>query len=124
MKRVALVRRTPLRRASLLRRRRRPADDRVTPAEALRVFIRESWTCIARRFDPGHHCEGRLSIEHVPGFNENAMGKRGRYLTAACLEAQQGWCLTHRDEERAWLVAQGVMPALEEGFRGQATATA
>lgn len=84
----------------------------MTPEQAGATFAREGYRCIATRFDPDHHCEGRISIEHVPGYNENAMGVRGRYLTAACLGAQQGWCLTHREEERLWLVAQGVMPKL------------
>lgn len=115
MKRPGLLRRSaPLRSRVRLQRRRRPVEERVTPTQARQTFERDGYRCIAVRYDAGHVCEGRLSIEHVPGHNENAMGRRGRYLTTACLGAQQGWCLTNRDQERLYLEEIGVMPRLQE----------
>jgi hypothetical protein len=119
MKRPGVLRRTTeLRSKVRLHRKPRHASDRVTPALAAYVFARDSYRCIASRFDTSHRCEGRLTFEHVPLANENAMGRRAKsdrwHGVAACLGAQQGWCLTHREEERAWLAAVEPLPA-EEG---------
>lgn len=110
-----LRRRVPLAPTGRLHRKPRKPGERVTPTEARQVFERDGYRCIQGRFDVGHRCTTRLSIEHVPGFNENAMGSRGRYLVTACLEANGDWCLTHRADERQYLVAIGVMPPLGEG---------
>jgi len=101
-----------------LHRRSRPAADRVDPAEAQYVFARDSWRCLATRFDLAHDCRGtRLSIEHVPDAGANAFGKRAPsdrwHMVAVCLEAQNGWCLTNRPSERAWLEAIETTPRPE-----------
>jgi hypothetical protein len=104
-----LRRLNPLRRKSPLRRHPRPVEDRVTPALWQEVMWRDQFICIAKRFDPSHVCQGRLTFEHVPEEGYNALNVRApsdRYHgVAACLGANspEGWCSTHRDDERAWL---------------------
>jgi hypothetical protein len=109
MKPGILRRLNPLRRKSPLRRRARPVEDRVAPALWQEVMWRDQFICIAKRFDPGHVCQGRLTFEHVPEEGYNAFGVRAPsdkyHGVAACLGANspEGWCSTHRDDERAWL---------------------
>ena len=116
-----LLRRIGLRRRTLLRRHPRPARGRVSPSLYWFVIARDSYRCIATRFDIAHRCVGRLTFEHVPEAGKNTYGVRApsnRYHgVAACLGAQQpeGWCATHRTEERAWLEAlYGPPPYPEE----------
>ena len=122
MKRSApLRRRTGLRSRIRLRRHPRKPDDRVTPELAAYVFARDSYRCIATRFDPLHRCQGRLTFEHVPDAGDNVYGVRAPsdrwHGVAACLGANspEGWCSTHRDDERAWLAAIETTPRPKEG---------
>lgn len=109
MKRTALVRRTPLRRVSI-RRKRLGAIPSIDPAEALLVFQRDGG-CVAAKYDPSHACFGRLTLAHVPELGKNALGMKppdDRYhLLVECLGANSGgtqpWSETHRDVERAHL---------------------
>jgi len=90
-------------------RRPRPAAERVTPELHDYVLERDGWRCIATRFDPTHRCQGQLTFEHVPDAGDNIYGVRAPsdkyHGVAACLGANspEGWCSTHRDDERAWL---------------------
>lgn len=102
-----LIRRVALRRTGPIRRKARPKDDRVTPELHEFVLRRDDYRCIATRFSSSHVCEGHLTFEHVPERGKNAYGVRAPsnrwHGVAACLGAQTGWCLTHREDERAWL---------------------
>jgi hypothetical protein len=96
-----------LKRTGWIRRKSRPVEDRVTPELHEFVLARDDYRCIATRFSSSHVCQGPLTFEHVPEAGKNAIGKRApsnRYHgVAACQGAQNGWCLSHRDDERAWL---------------------
>ena len=55
---------------------------------------------------PDHACRGHRTLEHVPGKNENAMGRRAPsdrlHLVVACLDANiNGYASAHRDFARA-----------------------
>jgi hypothetical protein len=133
--RPGLLRRlTPLRRVSL--RRRRPGYQLapraldVLPGEWQHVMERDLWRCIATRFDVGHVCQGRLTFEHVPEAGKNTYGKKPPgdrwHGVAACLGANspEGWCSTHRTEERAWLslfYGEPPYPSLEGARDGAST---
>lgn len=92
-----------------LTRRPRPEAERVTPDLHAYVLERDGWRCIATRFEPAHRCQGRLTFEHVPDLGDNIFGVRAPsdkyHGVAACLGANspEGWCSTHRGDERAWL---------------------
>jgi len=108
VKRVALIRRSPLR-----RRRPKPLsseEQREVMQEALDIYRRDNG-CIAQRYDPSHHCEGRLTLAHVPELGQNALDKKPPFdrfhLVVECLGANSGgtrpWSEMHRDVERAHL---------------------
>lgn len=86
---------------------RRKESDKVTPAEHDYVFARDQ-RCVAAQIDPTHRCEGRDTLDHVPGKNENAMGKRAPsdrwHMLRLCWGGNvNGWASAHRDDERAWI---------------------
>lgn len=96
-------------------RRKRPKpmtmdERRAAMEEALYVMHRDAG-CIAARYDPGHSCEGRLTLAHVPREGMNALGHKPPFdrfhLVVECLGANSGgtrpWSETHRDVERAHL---------------------
>lgn len=110
MKRTPLVRKAPMRRAAIVRRRKPKRDNRVPELEALHVLQRDG-VCIALQYDPSHQCVGRLTLAHVPERGQNALGMKppsDRYhLVAECYGANSGglnpWSETHREIERAHL---------------------
>jgi hypothetical protein len=121
MIRGLLVRRLGLRRSGPIRRRPRPLADRVSPGLHHHVVERDSYRCIATRFDLSHRCQGVLTVDHVPERDKNTLDRRAPsnrfHLVAACLGANQpeGWCNTHREEERAWLELFYGSPPYPEG---------
>lgn len=93
-----------------IRRKPKPADQRIHPSTALRVFQRDEF-CVARQVDPSHACEGRATLEHVPVLGENGLGVKPppteEHLIVLCLKANSGgtqpWGEMHREQERQWL---------------------
>lgn len=62
-------------------------------------------TCIFAGL-PDHRCAGRSTLEHVPGKNENAFGRRApsdrRHLVVCCFDGNiNGYASAHRDFARA-----------------------
>jgi hypothetical protein len=83
MKRVRLVRRTPLRaKRPYHPPRRRDPDDIVTPEQAQAVFKRDGGCLAPRLGGSSLDCWGRNRIEHVK--REARMGKRGTLLGTLC----------------------------------------
>lgn len=101
-----MIRRTPIRRR-LYRPPPRRDEDKVSPDDYAYVMLRDG-SCVARQIDPDHHCQGHATLDHVPGKNQNAMGRRSpsdrKHLVRLCLSANiDGWASAHRDAEREYL---------------------
>jgi hypothetical protein len=96
---------------------RRKESDKVTAAERAYVFARDI-TCIVSKTDLSHQCRDRfgtphrsddakrLTLDHV--HDHAQMGKRApsdrHHMVLACGWANnEGWCSSHRREERAYL---------------------
>jgi hypothetical protein len=96
---------------------RRDASDKVTPEMHAYILDRDV-TCIAAKVDLSHQCRTRfgtphrsddrkrLTLDHV--HHAATTGKRAtsdpRHLLAACGWANnEGWCSSHRAEEREYL---------------------
>lgn len=68
--------------------------------------------CVPARLGAPDPCYGRLTIEHVHGRGESAVGLRAksdpRHTLLACLGHNTGWCLTSDAKERERLYLQMV----------------
>jgi hypothetical protein len=117
VKRVALIRRSPLRARNPMKRWFRPEEDKVSPEDRAAVFARDEM-CIAARTDPTHSCRDQWGEPHAPTDTKKLtldhvhdhamMGRRAPsdvgHLVAACWAANVlGWCSKNRHIERAWL---------------------
>jgi len=118
MKRVPLVRRTPLRPRKLYRAPwRRDLADIVTPEMHAYILLRDRM-CFAAMKDPAHQCRdrwgnqhaaddlARLTLDHV--HRAARAGKRAESvkgcLIAMCGDANNnGWASAHRQDERDYL---------------------
>jgi hypothetical protein len=79
------------------------------PGEYDYVMLRDG-RCVAAQIDVDHRCEGKETLDHVPGKNENALGQRApsdrRHLLRLCWGANvNGWASANRDRERAWIAS-------------------
>jgi hypothetical protein len=106
MRKVPLVRRTPLKAA---RRPHRPwaraDEDKVSP-ETYAYVMKRDGECVARKLDPEHRCEGIDGLDHVK--DQARMGKRAPsdrwHLVRLCWGANvNGWASAHRAAERTYL---------------------
>lgn len=100
-----MLRRTPLRRRSPMKRSYRKADP-VTPDLRLRVLLRDHG-CVAVLLGEGpESCRGRLTLDHVK--SQPRMGKRAestaeRLVTLCEHHHLDGWATSHRPELRTYL---------------------
>lgn len=117
MKRVRIVRRTPLRQRKMYRPPARKEETKVTPQMHAYILNRDKM-CFAARVEPEHRCRdrwgnphaadalNRLTLDHV---HEHAMmgvrakSIRGRMVAACGWANNEGWCSAHRNEEREYL---------------------
>jgi hypothetical protein len=80
-----------------------PREDPVTD-DLYQYIVARDKDCIFSSL-PDHVCRGRITLEHVPGRNENAFGRRAKsdrlHLVVACLDANvNGYASAHRDFAR------------------------
>jgi hypothetical protein len=116
VKRVALIRHTPLRPRKPWKVWLRPEQDKVPPDLAAYIFNRDG-ICLQARYEPDHRCRTRFGDEHSPDDRrylriahvkaDARAGKRAEpqrnRLVAECDLANERWSSSHRQQERDYL---------------------
>lgn len=104
-----MLRKTPLRRRSPMKRSYRKADP-VTPQLRISVLERDHGCVAVALGESPADCAGRLTLDHVK--DAPRMGKRApsdaAHLASVCEHHHlDGWATAHRPELRAYLEAIG-----------------
>lgn len=105
LRRVPLIRKTPLRSRKLYRPPVRAESDKVS-SDLYAYIMRRDGECVARKIDSDHVCVGGDTLEHV--HDHAMMGKRAPSDKHHCLRLcwganVNGWASAHKNEERAYL---------------------